>query len=266
SGLPGRQILAGNGGAGRKRPQILLQHQVAPGDQEDLSPGSLPERNGPPVFRAETLFDGGEQQGVFQLAAALEQEELPVVAEGPQEAAIAEEKIVFAGVLPDQASQGFLEYLQESGGGGPGGGLGEPVPQKFKGAGRIAVGLQQWGLAAPIGFNGPGLAVVSEEPGLPPKVQGKGVGVALVHLAAAPVADMGQDDRFGYHPGQALEGVVRSPIPEDRFCGLLHHRLAAAEETDPPAVNVAAAPGGKQGQGTGGAMATGGAQGEKVAH
>ncbi len=51
-----------------------------------------------------------------------------MVAEGPQVAAIAEEEIVFAGVLADQASKSFIENLQEGGVVGPGGGLGELIP------------------------------------------------------------------------------------------------------------------------------------------
>ena len=91
------------------------------------------------------------------------------------------------------------------------------------------------------------------------------MGVALVHPAAAPVADMGQDNRFGYHPGQALEGVMGSPVPEDRFRGLLHHRDAAAEKPIPQPWTLRR-PRAAKPTGPGGAMAAGGAHGEKVAH
>ena len=55
-----------------------------------------------PVLRAEALLDGGEEQGVFQLLAALEHQELPVVGESPDHLAVGEEKIVFAGVTLEQ--------------------------------------------------------------------------------------------------------------------------------------------------------------------
>ena len=44
---------------------------------------------------------------------------MPVVGEGPQKAAIAEEKIIFAWVLPNQASKGFLEDWKVGTGGSP---------------------------------------------------------------------------------------------------------------------------------------------------
>ncbi len=165
-----------------------------------------------------------------------------------------------------RSDQGFLENLQEGDVEAAAGGVGKIIPQKFKGASRIAARLQGRDVAALVRLDGPGLAVVGEDPGLPPEVQGEGVGVALVHLAAGTVADMGQDDGAGHHPGQALEGAVQLAVLKDLISGFLHDREVLAEEADAPAVHVAAPPGGEQGQGGGGAMAMGGAQGKQVAH
>ena len=62
------------------------------------------------------------------------------------------------------------------------------------------------------------------------------MGVTSSHLAA--VADVGQDDGAGHHPGQALKRAVQLALPEDLFPGFLHHRVILAEEADAPAVYV----------------------------
>src|SRR5665648_896010 len=174
--------------------QIGRQDQVAPGDEQQLAETALRGRQPLPVLRAEALLDGGEEQGVLQLLAALEKQELPVVGESPDNLAVGEEKIVAAGVTLEQLIQGLPQDRPERGVTPPGFGVGEIIPQKLEGPGRVAGRLQHRGVRAGVGLDGRGLAVVSKDPGLAPESEDKGVRVALVHLAAGFVADVRQDD------------------------------------------------------------------------
>lgn len=78
--------------------QVLRQDQVAPANQQEPAQIAFAGRDYLPVFRAEALLNGGKEQGVFQRLAPLEQEELAVVGEGPDNPAIGEEKIVLPGI------------------------------------------------------------------------------------------------------------------------------------------------------------------------
>ncbi len=162
-------------------------------------PGSFLAGNLPPVFRAETLFHGGEQQGVFQPTAALEQEKLRWLVKAQITRPFAEQKLYWPGycrIRPTSASwrisrtawRGAGEWRPQS----------NPAEIRRRGPNRCWLPKSEYG-----GFGRPrrrGLAVVGEDPGLSPNIQGEGVGVTLVHLAAGLVTDVGQDEGAGHHP------------------------------------------------------------------
>ena len=154
----------------------------------------------------------------------------------------------------EQPDQGLLQDNPERGAKPPGLGVDEIIPQKLEGPGRIAARLQNRGMGAGVGLDGRGLAVVGEDPGLAPKSEDKGVGVALVHLAAGFVADVGQDDGAVHHPGQPLEGDVEPAVGEHLVAGFLHHRDALPEKPDAPAMHVLAPPDREQRQRGGGSV------------
>ena len=84
------------------------------------------------------------------------------------------------------------------------------------------------------------------------------MGVALVHLAAGFVTDVGQDDGAVDHPGQPLEGDVEPAVGEHLVAGFLHHREALPEKPDAPAMHVLPPPDREQRQrGGGGVMLRG---------
>src|SRR5665648_901415 len=89
--------------------QIGRQDQVAPGDEQQFAETALRGRQPLPVLRTEALLDGGEEQGVLQPLTALEQQELPVVGESPDNLAIGEERIIFTRVPLEQLNQGLPE-------------------------------------------------------------------------------------------------------------------------------------------------------------
>ena len=88
----------------------------------------------------------------------------------------------------------------------------------------------------------------------PQKSEDKGVGVALVHLAAGFVTDVRQDDGTVDHPGQPLEGDVEPAVGEHLVAGFLHHRDSLPEKPDAPAMHVLPAPDREQRQRGGGSV------------